>query len=65
MLAHAFGAGLETVYAVTHPGNVASQRLCRRLGMTHLGRTDRYYRMTCELFRVSGERAGASGTISA
>jgi RimJ/RimL family protein N-acetyltransferase len=65
VLAYAFGAGLEAVHAVTHPDNVASQRLCRRLGMSHLGRTDRYYDMTCELFRVTGDRARASGTISA
>lgn len=65
MLAYAFSAGLDAVHAVTHPDNVASHRLCRRLGMTHLGRTDRYYDMTCELFRVTGDLARASGTISA
>ena len=45
--------GLAKVLAVTHPDNAASQALCRRLGMDHLGRTDGYYNMTCELFSTS------------
>ena len=50
VLRYAFDAGLETVLAVTHPDNIASQALCRRLGMEHRGQTRRYYNMTCELF---------------
>ena len=45
--------------------NTASQALCRRLGLTHLGRTDRFYAMTCELFGVRSDRGAASGTIAA
>ena len=50
VLAYAARAGVSTVYAVTYPENAASQAVCRRLGMRHLGQTDRYYNMTCELF---------------
>ena len=50
VLAHAFDSGLTRVVAVTNPANSASQQVCRRIGMTHEGRTDRYYDATCELF---------------
>jgi RimJ/RimL family protein N-acetyltransferase len=50
VLQHAFDGGLARVVAVTNPQNAASQRVCRRIGMTHEGRTDRYYDQTCELF---------------
>jgi RimJ/RimL family protein N-acetyltransferase len=50
VLHHALDAGLPQVVAVTHPENTASQQVCRRIGMTHQGRTDRYYDATCELF---------------
>lgn len=48
-----FGRGLERVLAVTDPGNHASQAVCRRLGMTSLGRTARYYDSVNELFEIS------------
>ena len=50
VLEHALDAGLPRVVAVTNPENTASQQVCRRIGMTHEGRTDRYYDATCELF---------------
>ncbi|MBQ1025008.1 GNAT family N-acetyltransferase [Micromonospora sp. C95] len=50
VLDDAFGRGLTRVIAVTDPDNRASQAVCRRLGMTHLGRTTRYYDTTNELF---------------
>ncbi|MEU4563897.1 GNAT family N-acetyltransferase [Actinoplanes sp. NPDC023936] len=50
VLAYAARSGVSPVLAVTYPENTASQAVCRRLGMRHLGRTDRYYNMTCELF---------------
>ncbi|WP_328459721.1 GNAT family N-acetyltransferase [Actinoplanes sp. NBC_00393] len=50
VLAYAARMGVPTVLAVTWPENTASQAVCRRLGMRHLGQTDRYYNMTCELF---------------
>ena len=54
LLEHAWAGGLDEVFAVTYPENLASQAVCRRLGMTHLGPTDRYYDVTCELFRITG-----------
>lgn len=48
-----FARGLKRVVAVTHPENHASQAVCRRLGMTHLGRTARYYDVEAELFEKS------------
>lgn len=59
LLVHAFDAGISEVLAVTYPANTASQRVARRLGMTHRGTTDAYYDVTCELFGV--ERAQAPG----
>ena len=50
VLDDAFDRGLAQVLAVTHPDNQASQAVCRRLGMTHLGRTTRYYDASNELF---------------
>jgi RimJ/RimL family protein N-acetyltransferase len=52
VLAHAFAAGLDRVVAVTNPANHASQRVCTRIGMRHLGRTDAYYNVACELFEA-------------
>lgn len=46
----AFSRGLTRLIAVTHPDNQASQAVCHRLGMTHLGRTTRYYDTTFDLF---------------
>jgi RimJ/RimL family protein N-acetyltransferase len=55
VLDDAFTRGLAKVLAVTHAANHASQAVCRRLGMTHVGRTTRYYDTSNELFqKVSG-----------
>ena len=54
VLAYATRMGVPTVLAVTYPQNAPSQAVCRRLGMRHLGQTDRYYNMTCELFTTGG-----------
>ena len=52
VLAYALDNGLDKVVAVTAPANTASQRVCARIGMTHCGRTDRYYNALCELFEA-------------
>lgn len=52
VLVAGFESGLDRIVAVTHRENVASQAVCRRLGMTHLGLSDRYYDTTCELFEA-------------
>ncbi|WP_442933800.1 GNAT family N-acetyltransferase [Micromonospora sp. CPCC 205556] len=70
VLRHAFEAGLQTVLAVTHPDNVASQGVCRRLGIRHHGPTDRYNDMTCEFFSLANpgprpsRRPGANRGVS-
>jgi RimJ/RimL family protein N-acetyltransferase len=53
VLAHGFRGGLDRVVAVTFPENVASQRVCARIGLTHEGRTARYYNSTFELFSAT------------
>ena len=50
VLDDAFSRGLAKDLAVTNPDNHASQAVCRRLGMTHLGCTTRYYDTPNELF---------------
>ncbi len=50
ILDRAFSHGLPKVIAVTDPENSASQAVCRRLGMAHLGRTTRYYDTPNDLF---------------
>lgn len=44
--------GLSHVLAVVEPANHRSLAVCRRLGMTHLGQTDRYFGLTLELFHI-------------
>jgi RimJ/RimL family protein N-acetyltransferase len=53
VLNHAFAAGLTRIVAVTAPANTASQKVCGRIGMRHLGQTTRYYNSLCELFEVT------------
>lgn len=53
VLTYAFSGGMKRVVAVTAPGNVASQKVCGRIGMSHAGQTSEYYNSLCELFVVS------------
>lgn len=56
-LQHGFDVqGLSTVYAVVHPENEPSLAVARRLGMRHLGRTDRFYGVELELFALDRPR---------
>lgn len=57
-LAHGFAHGLTEIYAVVRPDNEASLKVCRRLGMTPLGRTARWYDLELEAFRRT---AGGGG----
>ena len=52
VVAQGFEAGLPEVYAVVLPGNEASLAVCRRLGMTPLGRFRRWYDVELEAFRL-------------
>jgi RimJ/RimL family protein N-acetyltransferase len=56
-LERAFAAGVPEVFAVVRPGNDASMAVCRRLGMTPIGRTTKWYGVECEAFRI-GAPAG-------
>jgi RimJ/RimL family protein N-acetyltransferase len=47
-----FSGGVPEVYAVVRPGNEASMAVCRRLGMTPLGRLRRWYDVELEAFRL-------------
>jgi RimJ/RimL family protein N-acetyltransferase len=47
-----FGAGVPEVYAVVRPGNESSMAVCRRLGMTLLGRMRRWYGVELDAFRL-------------
>lgn len=58
VLEHAFRSGLLRVVAVTNPANAASQAVCRRLGMTHLGLSEAYYDAACELYEITAVTAG-------
>lgn len=52
----AFSRGQRRIIAVTHPHNRPSQAVCRRIGMRHLGTTNRYMNTSSELFElVSGQ----------
>ena len=59
-LTREFAAGGGEVYAVTHPTNTVSQAVCRRLGMTPIGRTDRWYGMELEAFRITAPQHAAA-----
>jgi RimJ/RimL family protein N-acetyltransferase len=54
-VARGFASGLAEVFAVVYPDNTASLAVCRRLGMTALGRTTRWYGVECEAFRLRRE----------
>jgi RimJ/RimL family protein N-acetyltransferase len=47
---HGFAHAVPEIYAVVRPDNVRSLAVCRRLGMTALGRTDRWYGTELEAF---------------
>jgi RimJ/RimL family protein N-acetyltransferase len=61
VLAEAFEAGLDEAIAVVRPGNAASIAVCERLGMEHLGLTDRYYGTELALFRITSPVPGRLG----
>ena len=46
-------AGTWTLQTSIFPENEASLNVCRRLGMTHLGRTSRWYDAVLEEFRLA------------
>ena len=55
-IARGFAHGLPEIYAVVRPDNEPSLAVCRRLGMTPLGRTNRWYGIDVEAFRIGAGR---------
>ena len=53
-----FRAGVPEVYAVVRPGNSPSMAVCRRLGMSPLGRLRRWYDVELEAFRLTAPECG-------
>ncbi|GAA2855892.1 GNAT family N-acetyltransferase [Streptosporangium fragile] len=51
-----FAAGIPEVFALVKPDNEASLAVCRRLGMTPLGRTDRFFGLEAEMLRLAAPR---------
>lgn len=56
-LARAWAAGLTEVYAVVLPGNEPSVAVTRRLGMEPIGRSDRFYGIEMDAFRLAAPAA--------
>jgi [ribosomal protein S5]-alanine N-acetyltransferase len=48
----AFETGIDEVFAIVRPGNERSSAVARRLGMEYVGRTDKYFGLHAELFRL-------------
>ena len=40
------------MFAIVRPGNERSSQVARRLGMSYVGRTDKYWGLHAELFRL-------------
>ena len=60
VLAKAFADGIDEVYAVTHPDNEASHKMCLRIGMTNLGHTTKWYDAPSTLFRIRRDETAPS-----
>lgn len=52
LLARGFELGLAEIWAVTHPDNHRSARVCDKLGMRLLGITDRWYHEPSLMFWI-------------
>lgn len=48
----AFDTGIEEVFAVVRPGNSRSRAVAQRIGMEYVGRTEKYYNVEQELYRL-------------
>ena len=60
LLRKGFADGLPEIFAVVRPDNEPSLRVCRRLGMTQLGRTSRWYDAELEQFRLAAPGQGTA-----
>ena len=57
-LQRAFDAGIDEVVALIVPGNERSVHVAERLGMKHLGLTDRYYGIKAHLYHAPRGTSG-------
>jgi RimJ/RimL family protein N-acetyltransferase len=48
----AFETGIGEVFAIVRPGNQRSSAVAQRLGMEYVGRTEKYYGLHAELYRL-------------
>lgn len=58
MVELAFAHDVDEVFAVTRPDNIASQAVCRRLGMTELGLQGAWYDTVTRAFHLRNDRVG-------
>ena len=59
----AFETGIEEVFAIVRPGNERSSAVARRLGMEYVGRTDKYYGLHAELYRLRPADLVSAGSL--
>lgn len=52
LMARAFGLDIDEVFALVRPNNARGAATARRLGMTWVGETDKYYGLRLEVFRL-------------
>jgi RimJ/RimL family protein N-acetyltransferase len=57
LLVRGFGLGLAEIWAVTHPDNHRSVRVCEKLGMQLLGGTTRWYHESLLMFWIGASVA--------
>ena len=57
LMVRGFGFGLSEIWAVTHPQNRRSVRVCEKLGMQLLGTTTRWYHETSLMFWIGASDA--------
>lgn len=53
VLAHGWALGLTEIHAIARPDNAPSLAVMRRIGMTRLGRTRRWYDIEAELYVIT------------
>jgi RimJ/RimL family protein N-acetyltransferase len=59
----AFDTGIAQVFAIVRPGNDRSSGVARRLGMEYVGRTDKYYGLRAELYRLRPAELISAGDL--
>lgn len=63
----AFTQEIDEIFAVVRPGNTRAAATARRNGMSWVGETDKYYRLTLQVYRLrpadlrATQREGANG----